>query len=168
MDMKNLELLRARRSIRAFQDKNIPKESLEMIIDAARFAPTARNVQPWEFVAITNKDKLRELAGLAENGRFLAQAAACVAVFSADTKYYLEDGCAATCNILLAATALGIGSCWVAGDKKPYCPQVSALLNAPIGMKLISLIALGYAQEKAAFNQAPKRKLLELLHWEGF
>ena len=118
--MENLELLCVRRSIRMFQNKSIIREDLEKLVDSARFAPTARNVQPWEFVLVTDKDKLIELAKLAENGRFIAQAAACIAVFCVDTKYYLEDGCAATCNILLAATALGIGSCWVAGDKKPY------------------------------------------------
>jgi len=163
-----LKLLRRRRSIRRFQDKSIPNGTLETIVDTARFAPTARNVQPWEFVLIVQKNKLAELAKLAENGSFLAQAAACIAVFCADTKYYLEDGCAATCNILLAATALGIGSCWIAGDKKPYCPQVSSLLNSPSGMKLVSLIALGYPQDKNAFNEPEKRKLKELIHWEEF
>jgi len=163
-----LKLLRTRRSIRKFQEENIPESDLESIVDAARFAPTARNAQPWEFVLIVEKIKLAELARLAENGSFLEQAAACIAVFCADTKYYLEDGCAATCNILIAATALGIGSCWVAGDKKPYCPQVARLLNAPSGMKLVSLVALGYPQDKNAFSESVKRKLEELLHREKF
>jgi len=166
--MNNLELLRLRRSIRAFQNKSIPVSQLEEMVDAARFAPTARNVQPWEFVLVTDKHKLGELANLAENGRFIAQSSACVAVFCTDTKYYLEDGCAATCSILLAATALGIGSCWIAGDKKPYSQQVNTLLNAPLNMKLISLIALGYPQEKDCFKASEKRQLKELLHWEKF
>ena len=163
-----LKLLRKRRSIRKFQDKSIPESDLESIVDAARFAPTARNAQPWEFVLIVKKNKLRELAGLAENGSFLDEAAACIAVFCSDTKYYLEDGCAATCNILLAGEALGIGSCWIAGDKKPYCPQVIKLLNAPSGMKLVSLVALGYPQDRSAFNEPVKRNLKELMHWEKF
>ncbi len=163
-----IKLLRTRRSIRRFQNKSIPKSDLETIVDIARFAPTARNVQPWEFVLVVDKDKLAGLANLAENGSFLAQAAACIAVFCTDTKYYLEDGCAATCNILLAAAALGVGTCWIAGDKKPYCPQVISLLNSPPGMKLVSLIALGYPQEKNAFVESEKRQLKELIHWEKF
>jgi nitroreductase len=166
--MENLELLKYRRSVRSFNSKRIPWADLEAIIDAARFSPTARNVQPWEFVVITDKHKLAELAKLAENGRFIAQAAACIAVFCFDTKYYLEDGCAATCNILLAATTLGIGSCWIAGDKKSYSGQVSVLLNAPLNMKLISLITLGYPQEKDCFKLVDKRQLNELLHREKF
>ena len=165
---ESLRFLCIRRSIRIFQSKSIPKDQLEAIVDAARFAPTARNVQPWEFVVVRGKQKLTKLGGFAENGRFMAQAAAVIAVFSVDTKYYLEDGCAATCNILLAATALGIGSCWIAGDKKPYCQQVNTLLSVPVDRKLISLIALGYPQEREAFKIMAKKELKELLHWEKF
>ncbi len=164
----DLKLLKTRRSIRVFQDKNIPKKTLEEIIDAARFAPTARNVQPWEFVVVTDKKKIAELANLGQNAKFMVGAAACIVVFCADSNYFLEDGSAATCNILLAATALGIGSCWIAGDKKSYCQQVNALLNAPANMKLISLIALGYPQEADAFKVTQKREVKELLHWEKF
>jgi len=165
---KFIKLLKIRRSVRVFKDKNIPKLKLEQICDAARFAATARNLQPWEFVVVTDKSKLNQLAALSENGRFMAQAAACLAVFCIDTKYFLEDGSAATSNILLAATALGIGSCWIAGDKKPYCPQVNALLNAPSGWRLVSMVALGYPHQKNVFKIAPKRKLREILHWESF
>lgn len=163
-----LKFLKIRRSIRAFRDKNLPKEHLKKIVDVARFAPTAKNVQPWEFVIVTDKDKLADLARLAENGRFIEKAAACIVVYSSDTKYFLEDGCAATCNILLAATALGVGSCWVAGDKKAYCQEVNTLLGAPLNMKLISLIALGYPEDENAFKVTVKRDLKELIHWERF
>lgn len=166
--MDNLELLKFRRSIRSFSNKQISQVDLEKLIDAARFAPTARNVQPWELVVVTDKHKLLALSELAENGKFMAQAAAGIAVFCADTKYYLEDGCAVTCNILLAATALGIGSCWIAGDKKPYSEQVNILLGTPLNFKLISLIALGYSQEEGCFKLSEKRQLKELLHWEKF
>ena len=117
---------------------------------------------------VTDKDKLLKLSAMADNGRFLNQVQACIAVFCEDTKYYLEDGAAASCNILLAATALGIGSCWIAGDKKPYCEQVAGLLKAPAGFKLVSLIALGYPVEKNVFKPAEKKKLDKLIHWEEF
>jgi len=166
--MDVLEILKTRRSIREYADKPIAKELLEEIADAARFAPTARNVQPWEFIVITEPAVLKKLSELAENGRFLAEAAACIAVFCQETKYYLEDGCAATCYILLAAASLGIGSCWIAGDKKPYCPAVAQLLNVPVAYKLVSLVALGYPKAKEALHIAGKRALKELLHREKF
>lgn len=162
------KIIKARRSVRLYQDKPIAKALLQEIVDAARFAPTARNVQPWEFIVVTKPDTLKKIADLAENGRFIAQARACIAVYCSDTKYYLEDGSAATQNILLAATELGIGSCWVAGDKKPYCNQVGNLLNVPETFKLVSLIALGYPQADEDFRIAEKRPLKEMIHWEVF
>ena len=166
--MDAIEILKSRRSIRSYQDKAIPKDILEKLIDVARFSPTARNVQPWEFVLITRQETLNKIGELADNGKFIALSKACVAVFSTDTKYYLEDGCSATVNILNAAAALGIGSCWVAGDKKPYCEALAKLLGVPIGFKLVSLIALGYPEEKNSFKLADKRALDDLLHWEKF
>ncbi|OGX39626.1 MAG: nitroreductase [Omnitrophica WOR_2 bacterium RIFCSPLOWO2_01_FULL_41_12] len=166
MDM--MEAIKLRRSIREYKNKPIPKEILEKIVDAARHAPTAKNIQPWEFIVITQSETLKKIGELAQNGRFLAQAKACIAVYCSDTKYYLEDGCAATENILLAATALGIGSCWIAGDKKPYCTQISSLLNVPPTYKLVSLISLGYPESEKEFRAADKKSLTSLIHRETF
>lgn len=166
--MDDMEAIKIRRSIREYKDKPIAKELIEKIIDAARFAPTARDVQPWEFIVIANLDTLKKIGELAENGRFVAQAKACIAVFCSDTKYYLEDGCAATQNILLTATSLGIGSCWVAGDKKPYCQEIANLLNVPAAFKLVSLISLGYPKSESDFKIKDKREVAQLLHWEKF
>ncbi|TBR17355.1 nitroreductase family protein [bacterium] len=163
-----LKIINTRRSIREYADKAIPKDILESIVDAGRFAATARNVQPWEFVVITSVQVLRKISDLAENGRFIKEARACIAVFSIDTKYYLEDGSAATENIMLAARALGVGSCWVAGDKKPYCADVAKLLQVPESYKLVSLISLGYPKSEKEFNLKEKRALKDLIHWEKF
>ncbi len=166
--MQAHEALTGRRSIRTFSPKPVDSALIEKIIDAGRFAPTARNVQPWEFVAVTDQKTRDKLASLAENGRFISQAPCCIAVFCQDTKYYLEDGCAATVNILTASYAQGLGSCWVAGDKKPYCSQVASLLKVPQGYKLVSLIAMGYTPEQTGFGAPDKRSLQEMLHWEKF
>ncbi|MBL7151122.1 MAG: nitroreductase family protein [Candidatus Omnitrophica bacterium] len=166
--MDLIKVIKARRSIREYKDRPIPKEILADLIDAARFAPTARGVQPWEFIVITEEATLKKIAGLAENGRFIASARACIAVFCRDTKYYLEDGCAATQNLLLAATGYGIGSCWVAGDKKPYCAEVAGLLNVADSLKLVSLVALGYPAAEGSFKEAAKKGLDKIMHWEKF
>ena len=164
--MQTLEALKNRRSSRSFTKQPITTELMEKIIDCARLAPTARNVQPWEFIAITAQETLKKLGSIAENGSFIAECNSCIAVFCSDTKYYLEDGCAATENILISAAGLGVDSCWVAGDKKPYCEEVRQLLAVPAEYKLVSLIALGYSA--AAGQAAPKRALKEVLHWEKF
>jgi len=166
--MDAIEAIKKRRSIRNYKDRPIPKDMLQELVDAARFAPTARGVQAWEFIIITDPETLKKLGGLIENARFISFAKACIAVFSGDTKYYLEDGCAATENILIAATALGIGSCWAAGDKKPYCGEVAGLLSVPDSLKLVSLIALGYPEDKSSPAVTKKRDLGALTHWEKF
>jgi nitroreductase len=166
--MDCFEAIKTRRSVRAFSSKSLTSALLEKLIDAGRFAATARNVQPWEFVVVTDKTVLAALGALAENGRFIRDSAACIAVFCADTKYYLEDGCAATQNIMVAAAAEKIGSCWVAGDKKPYAGAVSKLLSVPDKLKLVSLIAVGYPETPELLMGADKRDLKELIHWEKY
>ncbi|MEI6632118.1 MAG: nitroreductase family protein [bacterium] len=164
--MQTQEAIKQRHSCRSFNGKPIPEPLIEELIDCARLAPTARNVQPLDFVAITKKETLEKLAQLAENGRFISDCSCCIAVLSQDTKYYLEDGSAATENILLAAVDLGLDSCWVAGDKKDYCEKVKELLAAPGDLKLVSLVALGYS--KSRVNPPLKRALKKIIHWEKF
>ena len=87
-------------------------------------------------------------------------------VLSHETKYYLEDGCAAVENMLVAATALGLGTCWVAGDKKQYSHQIVTLLKAPNNFRLIALVPIGFA----AKNRPPheKRPLDIVLYWNEY
>lgn len=166
--METIEAIKTRRSIRQYKDTPIPKHILESIIDAARYAPTARGVEPWEFVVVTDRRCLQEIAALADHGPFIAQAAAAVAVFCIDTKYYLEDGSAATQTIMLAARACGIGSCWVAGDKKPYASDISRLLGVPGTRRLVSMVSLGYPRSDREFSDKEKKPVSGLLHWERF
>ncbi len=163
--MDALEALKTRRSVRAFRDEPIPRTVLEDVIDCGRMAATAINIQPWDFVVVTDRAMLRRIAGTTDYGKFIDQAAACVLVLCGDTKYYLEDGSAAAQNILLAARAHGLGSCWVAGDKKPYASDICRLVGAPRGHKLVSLIPLGYPAE---VPEPTKRSLADVLHWEKF
>ena len=160
-----LALLKERTSVRRYTERPVEREKLEQLIDAARFAPTARNEQPWEFVVVTRKEGLQKLADLTDHGRFIAGAGACIAVFCRETKYYLEDGSAATTYLLLAAEALGLGACWIAGDKKEYAQEVQRLLGVPDGYKLVSLISLGYPAER---NPKETRPVASMLHWEEF
>lgn len=126
--MDAIEVLKTRRAVRAYKREPVPRALIEDIIDCARLAATAINIQPWEFVVVTQPDALRRIAEITDFGKFIA-AAACVVVICRDTKYYLEDGSAATENILLAARAHGLGSCWVAGDKKPYAAEIYGWLG---------------------------------------
>jgi len=174
--MDGIKMLKTRRCVRTFVEKtsfekNIPDEIINDIIDCARLAPTANNVQPWIFVVIKNAELKNKVAQAAvTNGKFISQAGICVAIFCEDVKYYLEDGVAATENILLAATYYGLGSCWIAGDKKPYAEEIRNLLNVPQNYKLISLVAIGYTEgnvlEKA--QNIAKKLLKEVMFIDKF
>lgn len=164
--MDTLTAIGNRRSARRFKKQPVARAILEKLVDAARLAPTARNDQPWEFVVLTDRKTIEDVADLTDHGKFLAEAPACIAVFCQNTKYYLEDGCAATENILLAATTLNVQSCWIAGDKKLYAEAVAARLGAPPKHRLVSLLALGYADGEV--RKVPKRSLDRVIHWEKF
>lgn len=163
--MDAIECLKTRRSVRAYERKAVPGEILEDLVDCGRLAASAINVQPWAFVVVTDADTKRQLADITDHGSFIAQAAACIAVFCLDRKYYLEDGSAATQNILNAARAHGLGACWVAGDKKPYAPEIGKLLGLPEDYKLVSLVSVGYPAE---IPSPAKKPLAEVLHWNKF
>jgi nitroreductase len=163
--MDAIEALKTRRAVRAYRREPVPRNIIEDIVDCGRLAATAINIQPWEFVVVTNPEMLRRIANIAEYGKFIADAPVCVVVLCRETNYYLEDGSAATENILLAARAHGLGSCWVAGDKKPYAVDICRLVGAPPGHKLISLIPIGYPAESP---EKAKRPLSDVLHWDKY
>jgi nitroreductase len=161
-----IEALKTRRSVRLYEEKPVPRETIETIIDTARLAPSSNNIQPWEFIVVTEPETRKKIADLTDHGKFIAQAGACVALFAKGVKHYLEDGSAATENIMVAAHALGLGTCWVAGYKKDYAEPISSLLRVPDGYMLVALISVGYAAEKP--EPHGKRTLSEVLHWERF
>ena len=164
---KFIKIIKTRRSIRKYKDKKIPQKVILDIIDCGRLAPTARNEQPWEFIVVRNKQSLEKSTSIVgKNAPFLKDADCCIVVVCKETKYYLEDGCAATENIILAAHLYGIGSCWIAGDKKEYAQEVKEFLQVPSGYKLVSLIALGYPEGE--LPPPPKRKLQDVIHWDRF
>lgn len=162
--MEFFEVVKQRKSVREFSDKAVEKKLLEKIIDAGRVAATARNEQPWEFIVTSEKKILEEICNMCPNGPFVKDAPHLIAVFSKNTKYYLEDCSAATENMLLAIEALGLGGCWVAGDKKDYVEKVRNIFNVPDGYKLVSMISVGYPKKPQ--GPKPKRTVKEVLHWE--
>ena len=164
--MDALIAIASRHSTRTFTAEPLTRDQLETIADAGRHAPCARGERRWRAVLVTEAAARRRIAELTEGGGpFIAQAPACVAVFGSG-KYYLEDGCAVAENMLVAATALGLQSCWVAGDKKPYARAVSTLLFAPDDLQLVALLAIGHGAETSRPEARPP--LHDLVRWERF
>ena len=161
--MDTLETIRRRRSVRSFTTDEIPKEDLEKIVDAGRLAATGSNLQPWDFIVVTNKDMLEQFS---RSGTWISQAAAVIVVIMDPvSRWWGEDGAAAIENMLLACTALGYGSCWVEGDAVPYEEKYRTLLEIPPEKRVMALLPIG----KAAETPSPAKKPLDLvLHWEKY
>lgn len=160
--MEGIKLLKTRRSIREFKDQAVEKDKLEKMVETARYAPTANNVQPWQFVVVTEDDKITTLENYIDQGK---EFPACIAVFAEDTDHHLEDGSNATTYLMLAARELGLGTCWIGSYGKPYTSDVKELLNVPENYRLISMVTVGYPDE----NPHPdKKELDEVINWEEF
>ena len=177
------------RSIRTYKDTPVDEEILKDLVDAGRMAPTARNVQPWEFVVITDKEVLTQLSEIHANGRFIKDAPAAIIVLChKNTEYFIEDGSAATQNIIVAARLYGLKSCWIGGCKGPFyenddiamcegvpckippmyddlCSQLKEILHAPNDLEVISIVSLGYSDEHFV---AQKRELEDVMHWNTY
>lgn len=152
--------IKARHSVRTYKPGAIDEQAIRDVLECARHAPTAMNLQPWLFGVVRDRGLLEKIAGLTDHGKFIADAAACFAVFGEKrAKYYLEDCCAATQTLILALQAYGVGSCWVAGEKKAYAEDVRKLLGVPDGYALVSLVPAGYPGELTI----PKKKDIGLV-----
>ncbi len=159
-------VIKSRHSVRKFKSDPVDENIIRDAIECAALAPTARNIQPWLFGVIRDKQMLKKIAGLAENGRFIIGCAVCFAVFGEKKEtYYLEDCCAATENLILALQAYGVTSCWVAGDKKPYAEALRTVLDAPEKYTLVSLVAAGIPEE---ISFVPKKELKKILFFEKY
>lgn len=147
MDM--LEAIRTRRSIRRYKKEPVPEEMLEQILEAGRWAPSANNSQPWNFIVLRDEKLRKEIAGVTTYGKFLAEAPLGIAVIidpNAST-HPVEDGAIATQNMLLAAHALGLGACWIGSYGSVYEDEVKEMLKVPEEKRLLSIISIGFPAE---------------------
>lgn len=170
--MDCLETIKARRSIRSFTSDTVPREVLLQIMDAGRLAPSAGNLQPCYFIAITEAELIKGLQEAALGQEHVGQAPCIIAVCvdPERSSYYgdigrnhlcLLDAANATQNMLLAARALGYGSCWIGGFSER---RVKRLLNLPEGFRVVSLIPIGKAAVEP--EMPPRRPLEEIVLWQ--
>jgi nitroreductase len=145
--MDVFEAAQERRSIRAYQDKPVPREKLEKILDAGRLAPSAKNIEPWHFIVVTDSAKRAVLAkGI--YAKFLTQAPTvivCCGDKKASPDWYAIDVAMAAENMVLTATSEGLGTCCVGSFNEKH---VAALLKVPENFEVLLLLAVGYSLEK--------------------
>jgi nitroreductase len=167
--MDIMEAIRSRRSIRSYQDRPVEKDKLNLILEAGRLAPSARNLQDWRFVVVQDEDKRQELSGAARGQPFVAQAPVIIAACGTETEYvmtcgqqcYPIDVTIAVDHMSLMATGLGLGSCWIGAF---YEDQVKQILGIPKNIRVVVMLAMGYPAEAPAAR--PRKRLGEIVACE--
>lgn len=167
-----LKNIQTRRSIRAFTDQKIEKDILEALVDAARYAPSGRNLQSWKFTVVQNPEMLEKLAKairaelkLDESYCFYHANVLILASNERDNHLGASDCACALENIFLAAHSLGVGSVWI-NQLNGICdaPGVRAVLNElnlPESHIVLGSAALGYAAAEAR----PAEKKTDVVEW---
>jgi len=156
------ELIKKRRSIRKFSDKEVEDEKLKQILTAAMVAPSARNIRPWEFIVVKDKETRRKLAKLRSSGRFIREAPATIVVLGkeSESNLWLQDCSLAASHIYLETVNQGLGTCWVnavgsktddGGDAEKAFKEV---LDVPVEVRILGLFPIGYpAEEKENYDE---------------
>jgi nitroreductase len=166
--METWEAIRSRRNVRSFDDRPIPEDHLGEILEAGRRAPSSQNWQPWDFVVVTDRERLVELSRTWQGAGHVAHSAATVALVAAPpeerrrgTLYY--DLGQATMSIMLAAAGLGIGSCHSAVGDQDLARQI---LGLPPDKFCAYMISLGYPADRplSLVRHPSRRPLDEVVH----
>ncbi len=162
-----MHALLERRSIRRFTPDPVGPEILGALLEAARWAPSGLNNQPWRFVTVEKREKLDELAGFTKYNKILISSTAAIAVFIDTEKIYhrekdIQSIGAAIQNILLAAHGMGVGSCWL-GEILNRGPEVGKALGAKENHELMAVIALGFPFEEELRGPRKRVPLKDLL-----
>ena len=155
--MEFKEVIFSRKSVRSFQNKAVPEEIMNDMMEAARLSPSFQNKQCWRFVVVRDKNIIRELAlksGLVSKVNFFIKDAPLVIVACADPvksgtmneqDYYLVDTAIAFQQMMLTAWNYGIGSCWLAAFNEQ---KVREILEIPKKIRIVALSPFGYPKEK--------------------
>ncbi len=171
--METWDAITARRNVREFTDQPIPDADLDRVLEAGRIAPSSQNNQPWDFVAVTDPDMLRELAGVWRGGGHIAHAAAAIALVIADEdeprvreRNRFDIG-QATMQMMITAADLGIGAGHSAvGDQA----VARSVLGVPEDKLVAFVMDLGYPADRPLKpgTRLKRRPLDEVVHRNGW
>ena len=169
--METWDAIRARRNVRAYEDRPIARTDLEQILEAGRRSPSSSNWQPWDFVVVTDRAQLQELSKVWQYGRHVASSAATVGLVApipSDDRHrdWIQyDLGQATMSLMLAAADLGIGSGHSAvGDQE----QARKVLRLPDDRFCAYLVAFGYPADRplAPIKHPNRRAPDDVVHWD--
>jgi len=166
--MDTIKAIRDRRSIRKYRPDDVDEESLQIILQAGRWAPSASNKQPWHFIIIKNTAMREKLADIHDYGRFMRESPVVIVVLGDPKKhprYHLADSHQAVQNMLLAAHSQGLATCWMGVRDTDLEPQFREALDIPEDLRVICSISLGHGDQERTSSRFP---LEEIVSWEKY
>jgi nitroreductase len=165
MQMDAIEAITTRKAQRAFAPDLVAHEKLKQIIDAGRHAMSARNLQPWQFAVISNRDRIREIGALCATGKFVSDAPAAIVVLkdTTNTRWADIDCAQAVQNMATAAWSLGLGTCWVGNFDGP---KIAQMLGVPAQWAVFTILAFGYPNSANPPQSRPLKPRHEVVHYE--
>lgn len=157
------ELLASRRSIRKFQDREVEKEKIDVILESVLRSPSSRGRRPWELIVVTDRGTLRELSQCRESGSLFLAGAPLGIVVTADleaTDMWVEDSSIVAVISQLMAQSLGLCSCWIQVNGRDHTKDETAgdyvknILGIPDRIGVECIIAIGYpAEDKKPYER---------------
>lgn len=166
------EIIKKRKSVRTYKEKEIEEDKLKRILEAARLAPSASNKQEWRFVVVRDRAKIVELSAAANSQTFIAGAPVVIAccaetdehVMTCGQLCYPIDLAIAIDHITLTAVEEGLGTCWIGAFSED---KVKKLLNIPKHIRVVELLLLGYPQDDS-LKIKNRLSFDEIVKWESW
>lgn len=150
-------------AVRAYQDKPVPADAVQRIVDAARLTGSSMNRQPWHFLVVQDREMLRRLGSMAQSGPYIAEAALAVVVVIDRTPFAVSDGSRAIQSMMLAAWEEGIGSNWVGFMG---LDDVKAVLGIPSDKDILAIVPFGYPAKSIGKGKKQRKDAAEVVHRE--
>jgi nitroreductase len=163
--MEVFEAVRTVLAVRNYQDKPVPPDVVQQIVEAARLTASSMNGQPWHFIVVEKRDTLRQLGALIRTGPYIAQAPLAVVVAIEKTPYAVSDGSRAIQAMILTAWSAGVGSNW-AGFLG--MTEVKSLLGIPDELDVLAIVPFGYPAQAVGQGKKRRKSLSEVAHRERF
>ena len=160
-----------RRSIRAYLDTQVEDEKLNLVLEAARLSPSARNRQEWKFVVVKDRETRERLAEAASGKQFVAEAPVIIAACATEAEYVMPcgqpagtvDTSIALSYLILQAHELGLGTCWLGAFNES---EVKEILGIPTHVRVVAMTPLGYPAQSP--EAKPRKSLDEIIAYERY
>jgi nitroreductase len=163
--MDVFEAIRTMLAIRRYQDRPVPEATIRRILEAGRLTGSAKNLQPWHFIVIRDRERLRQLGALAPTGPYVAQAPLAIVVAIEPTPFAVSDASRAIESMMLTAWADGVGSNWVGFGG---LADVKRLLDIPSTLDVLAILPFGYPAQPVGRGKKQRKPLAAVAHRERF